>query len=562
MLVLEEYTGYIQWIRVSRLSTESRVITPRMDLVHGNAPRRFSGIAVNGSTVSFAWDAVRVTDPAAWPEYQRMLGYTIVNMEFGTAAERMIDSTTMRFAPNASTPWPLGGAAMFNGSEFVYAWTSWDTNGANELRVVYGTNTPRVLARYNGGVSFSFAPVLASAEGRDLLLWAQPGSRHDTVARLIDSASSVDDGVVSTLVSAGVAAQSQPVVTATANTTLTTWIEGDPAAVMGRIGAGAPFKIADGNPFVSVTASANTFVAVWREYQPTETRVLLRRYDENGSAIDAAPLRVYAGTYIYAPSVRSDGSNFVLTWPAPDNKVYALRVPSRGAVTTTPVKIADTEYARLYRAGGHFYALWTETLDSSGYLLKGTRLADDTLAPMSVVNMWLLVKSGGADQGLFSIAGNDKEFMVLLSAQLAGEQQKCVRARRFGLDLQGLGAESERFDCQPGYAEWWASPPFSPDPTVVWDGEQWSAITGIRTSAYNVYFKPEWQFRRIGVDGKIPDPLALNLARGNVISVSLTPTPHGVTLAYTHADENAGGVFRAFLLPIAFEPPKVHAVRH
>jgi hypothetical protein len=38
------------------------------------------------------------------------------------------------------------------------------------------------------------------------------------------------------------------------------------------------------------------------------------------------------------------------------------------------------------------------------------------------------VKSGWADDVLFSIAGNDKEFMILLSAQLVGEQEKCARA--------------------------------------------------------------------------------------------------------------------------------------
>ena len=567
MLVLEDTTGYIRWVHVSRLSTESTVISPRMTWVNGNIPRRFSGIVVNGSTVSFAWDALRETDPAAYPEYQRMLGYTIVNMEFGTAVERVIDSTTMRFMPTAVKPSTFGAAATFNGREFVYAWTSWDANLTNELRVVYGTNTPRVLARSNGGVGFSFDPVLASAEGRDLLLWSPPGSRRDTVARLIDSASSVDDGVASTLVSAGVPAQSQPIVTTTANTTLTTWTEGDPPAVMGRIlsnaGAGAPFKIADTSHPVAVAASANAYLVVWREINEfTETRVLVRRYEENGVAIDAAPLQVASGGYVWDPTVQSDGTDFVLMWRTWDNKVYVFRIPSRGAVTASPVKIADTAYARLYRAGGHFFVIWTETLDQTGYMLKGTRLADDTLAATNVVNMWLLVKSAGADQGLWSIAGNDKEFMVVLSAQLAGEQQKCVRVRRFGLDLVPLAPESERFDCQPGFVEWWASPPFSPHPIVVWDGEQWTAITGVRDTAYNGYFIPAWQFRRIGVDGKVHDPLTLDLARGNVLWVSLARTQHGVTLAYTHADDNAAGIFRAFLLPIAFEVPKGRAVRH
>jgi hypothetical protein len=562
MLLLDEGSGYMQWVRVARLTTETKVISPWARWEHGDLPRKFSGIAVNGSTVSFAWDAVRATDPVAWPEYQRTLGYTLVNMENGIAAEREIDSTTMRFAPYELKPAPLGAAAMFNGREFVYAWTSWDTNGANELRVVYGTNTPRVLARHNGGVGFSFAPALASAEGRDLLVWQTPGSRRDTVARLIDSASSVDDGVVSTLVSAGVPAQSQPFVAATANTTLTTWVEGDPAAVMGRFllptGAGAPFKIADANQNVRVAASSNTFVVVWRETnQLNEARVLLRRYDENGSAIDAAPVQVASGS-VY-PNVQSDGSNFVFTWLAQGNKMYALRVPNRGAITASPVEIADNNYyPRLYRAGGHFYAIWVEKLDSSGYLLKGTRLADDTLAPSSVVNMWFVVNRWAAD-GIFSIDGNDKEFMILLSAQLMGEQQKCVRARRFGLDLMPLGTESERFDCRPDTIEWWESPP---RPIVVWDGEQWSAMTGVDSRHNSYFFEPQWQFRRIGIDGKVQDPLTLQLARGEVLSVSLTPTPHGVTLAYTHADENAGGVYRAFLLPIAFEPPKPRAVRH
>ena len=560
-VLVTEYFGLVQWLRVGHEGIESAVVVPGPVWVNGRQSRVYSRPAMNGSTMSLAWDQIRKNVIAPGEEYQRTLGYTVIDMQTGASSERVVDSTALPIGFGQAMPRLFGGSAMFNGTEFVYAWTWFDSSGASEVRVAYGQQSTRVLFRRANAFGLDMQPVLASEGGRDLLfLWAiAPHGRTDILARVLTPSSSADDGTAPALISTGPPAQAAPFAVATAHTTLTTWVEGEPSAVLGRFvfpsGPGALFKIIDGGDNVAMAASPDTFLLAWQVKSGGEYRVMLRRYDENGVPVDAQPLSIITPTvpYPFLPNIFFDGTNFVVYWREFSLEVInyvwkAIRVPNRGAISGAPVKIAGPEIISLVQLDGRLVKVWTEYIDQFGYVLRGARLRND-LQPETAIDMWLLRKPENVAFGDFTIRSNGKELMIVLVARLGNETSVCPRTRRFGLNLWPA-ADEVMLDCSAAAAG-------RPIVRLQWDGEQyWLLMTSGSQANGNEQFP--FTLWRLDANGKAYDPHGVSIRDPQGLSMERSPL--GLMLTYARPDDN--GVFRGFQTPILFQLQKGRATRH
>jgi hypothetical protein len=414
-------------------------------------------------------------------------------------------------------------------------------------------------------------PALAAGPDRDLVLW-HPHSyiydrfdRHDVLARAFDATSSIDDGVAATLVTAGVTTQRMLRQALGPNGSFAVWSEmGEDNVVRGRFipassNGGDAVTLFDAEGVPSVAASADTFLVAVREYvrkPPYNTRLMLRRFDRNGVALDAQPV-VFSNGYLNygnAISILPDGDSFVLAWSY-NTSAFALRVSSRGAIASTPVRITTTKNVaepHLARVAGRAVVVWISmTPDSGSFTIQGARLRD-TLELEPPSDLWLMYTRANAGQGVLSVEGNDRELMVGAGSSPFGETRDCVRVRRFSPDLRPL-EEPSLLGCT------FAAPVYNTSnavPRVAWDGERWWALYA--SGAYAIGTIPLFPFDG---NGKPQAPLTLGDFAGH-IDVSLAPAPLGVTMLYSHPDEDVEDVMRAFQLPLIAQQPKSRAARH
>jgi hypothetical protein len=286
------------------------------------------------------------------------------------------------------------------------------------------------------------------------------------------------------------------------------------------------------------------------------TRLLLRRYDRDGTAIDAQPIALGNGSYYGDEiSVLPDGDSFIIAW-SHSTSSFAMRVPSRGPVAISPVKLFDalaTADPHFVRLGGRPVVIWISVQDQTGYLIKGARLRDN-LALDPPVNLWLVLTRYDGGTGLIAAEGNDQELMLVLGGNVLGDDLDCVRTRRFGLDLQPRG-EASVLGCKT------LAPYGNGDrlvPAVVWDGRQWWA--SYSNSYYSTTPLRLWP---ISADGKPETPVVVTDPEVKLLDVRLLRTPLGLAALYTHADANAAAIFRAYQLPLLLQqPPKSRSARH
>ena len=574
LLLTRGWNDVIQWTRLNHAGfTSMSVVMPVLPSTSFGASLSLSRLAINGADVAFAWARAVKLDNVPNPEWERTLGYTTVNMESGGSFERRADTTRMRVnAFDSRQPSPGTPAAIYDGHEFVYAWTWLNYPGDAELRVVNGTGAPRVFARHRDAFPYDFRPALAAGQGRNLIAWHpdtwlfDPYTRYDAVARVFDASSSIDDGVAPTLVTAGVPAQHTLRQAWGPNGALAAWSEtGEQFSIRGRFipassNDGEPFTLFDGEGAVSVAASADTFLVALREYTrrpPYTARLMLRRFDRNGIAVDAQPVVFGTGYLNYGKdvSILPDGDSFILAWSV-NTSSYALRVPSRGALTSAPVKISDTKNVaepHLARVAGRPVVVWVSMVPDSGtYTIKGARLRD-TLELEQVVDMWVAYTRATAGAAVLSVDGNDKELMIGAGSGLFGEAGDCVRTRRFNSSLQPV-SEPSMLGCTAAAAIYNIS---NAIPAVAWDGQRWWALFSSATLSFG-----EIRLFPYDANGIPQPPLFLGDPEPGHFDVSLRRTPQGVTMLYSHYDEDAAAIMRAFQLPVLTQQQKTRSARH
>jgi hypothetical protein len=565
--------GPVQWLRFNHTGVSASNLVVARPLSSSDQ-RSISPAVVHGSTLAFAWEEIHQTSTApGLLEYQRSLIYTTLDLTTGFGSDRYADATHLAIPswvqgrPITCTP-----QAVFDGHDFVYAWSWYDVDGNAEVRVVNGYGAPRTLARYHDVFPFDLRPVLAAGTEHNLVLWHTKSvdssaqiTRWDVLARAFDASSSIDDGVAPTIVSQGVTTQRGQSRALGPKGTFVIWSESSESetSVRGRFvpndaAAGAAFVVQDIQSSTRVSANASTFLVAMLEYgslSEGRTRVFVRRYDANGSPVDTQPVLIgFADPYNSGLNVVSESDSFVIAWTDRTSRNFvALRIPSRGTITAAPKKILELQPSgvvrpSLRRVHGNLVVVWLNTLDSVGDLLKATRISKD-LEIGSTTNLWLLVRKYWYNSISLTFEGNDQELLVAASGVFAGESdtQNCVRVRRYGPDLDS------RED--PMIVECSQNSTFSP--AVTWDGERWWVWDlDLGRPARPIRLWP------LGGDGKPQTPIQITDGSRNLSDVALWPASYGLTLSYERSDDSAAGIMRTFQMPIFLEQPKPRAVRH
>lgn len=564
-------TGRIQWLRFNHSGLSGSNLVVERPLLESDQ-RSISPVAVHGSTLAFAWEEIHITDPSPGAlEYQRSLIYTTLDLTTGMGSDRYADATRLKITigvqqrPVTCTP-----AAIFDGHDFVYAWSWYDVDGNAEVRVVNGYGAPRTLARHHDVFPYDLRPVLAAGTEHNLLLWhpktvnsSAETTRWDVLARAFDASSAIDDGVAPTTVSQGVTTQRGQSRALGPNGTFVIWSESSESetSVRGRFfpkdaPAAAPVVVQDIQSYASVSANASTFLVAMREYgslSEGRTRLFVRRYDANGSPVDAQPVLIgFSSIYSAAVNVVSESDSFVVAWTdRTTTNFVAVRIPSRGAITSAPKKILELPVSGLVaptltRVHGNLVVVWLNHLDSVGDLLKGTRISDN-LEIGSTTNMWLFVPKYYYLPISVTFEANDQELLVATSGIVAGDPQNCVRMRRYGPDLYP-GEDPTTLECSDNSTL---------SPRVTWDGERWWVwYLDLGNSAMPIRIWP------LGSDGKPQAPVRITDGSRRLSAVGLWPASYGLTLSYERADDSAAEIMRSFQLPIFLQQPKPRAVRH
>jgi hypothetical protein len=176
-------------------------------------------------------------------------------------------------------------------------------------------------------------PVLSGDGESPLLVWRDEDSlRHG----LLDP----DRGVLTTNAPTSQAAPHQqfPAVVATRTGWFTVWSEGSAtikaALVSRRLTSGPDFVVAEGigrytKP--AVATNGRVVLVVWYDAGGEMPKVLARRYDMSGNALDAAPIVVAEIRWNDSPALTWNGEAFLVAYSA-DRRVLVNRVAEDGSV--------------------------------------------------------------------------------------------------------------------------------------------------------------------------------------------------------------------------------------
>ena len=314
----------------------------------------------------------------------------------------------------------------------------------------------------------------------------------------------------------------------------------------------------------AVAATADAFLVVWREIElekwEFKMRVVMRRYDANGVALDPAPVditeRIPPGYAETGVSAIGDGSSFVVSWFSRIStnygdiaqNLFVVRIPSRGEVDPQPLTVAVEDAIlgpQLVRLGGKITVLQQVRLNRRKSITART-LGDDLAAGSS--NFLQDQKAFVAmdevvflpmEHLYFSAAANDHELLLAWSDPDA--RFHCVHSRRFTANLiaiepphmVGCAPNDDPYEYVHGY-----------QPAAGWDGRNWWVTATYRSGLIQMN---AW---RLAADGSAGAPLSVVAGDQGPGDAALVPVPGGIFAMYVRADETVAYSTRAFMRSI------------
>ncbi len=556
VLLTRSTSGEIRWARVNR----SGAIAVQLVVGDKSPGRRvFSPPAIDpDGTIAMAWTEAQ---PQSTPrQFVRSHGFTTIDIATGTARDTVRETNLFEFPPHRS-PLDHDGApaAMFDGSEFVYAWVLWTKLEGpfadHELRVERG-GTSRVVHRTRELTGWDFQPVLASG-GRDLIVWQQRSTAgRDFAAHAFDDFATLTDEPEAIFVTTAPVEQRYPRAAAGKNGALVAWLEPNPGTPDKIVGRFVPESGAPGRTFVLpnsgmpiVAATGDTFLLTWR--QPDGQYVL--RFDSDGVALDAEP--VLASSTFVASTAIGDGDSFVLGMIELSGKNaggYALRVPRRGPVTAQPVKVIDNALAGavrevpvLMRVEGRLLSLWATSQNRGSYVVAVP--LRETLEPESYRILWFFSDWWDMRTSDLAAATNGSEVIVAWSVA-DGQNPRCVHTQLFSAELSPKG-DAQRLRCVDD-----AGSTDGFDPGAVWDGQRfWASVTAEYRPGVPLQVWP------IGIDGVAGEPIELAAGERDPQNATLVRAARGITAVYQRTDETSAQQ-RVFIRSVSARP-RARAVR-
>lgn len=473
------------------------------------------------------------------------------------AATNIVSSTSGAFGPSVG----------WDGREFLIAW-QWpsaneQTGQLEAVRVAAdGTTldtTPLTLDNYLGK-----PPRFASNGSSELLAW---DATHIHM-REASSFQTLSESTITVLPKAA-ALQIEATSAKGSSRPFVVWREGDdgPAIVASQLDGNeitiSPAETLD-QQTPAVGASSDEYLVVWREQtfvsplsQPF--RILAKRVSANGTVLDTAPIviaqdpnSVWAGAVANTLAVGSDGTDFLVVWPASEDRLLATRVDHAGTILDrTPIELSSAKGTpgspNVIWNGSQYVVVWAtdqscKTCAVPSFppeaIFSATVSSDGVVTASRAVNSSYLLRIALAqgDQGLMLTWGG--------TAATSTSPKTCV----YAMPLRSDGTEdgsTQEMSCADTSLVWSAYT----DVDVVADGSTFiTTLTEITLTTASV------NAIRILSDGE-PTGQAVSISSSGepTFQPSLVSTANGVLLAYDRIamEPQYGGVARIFARAIS-----------
>ncbi|MGZ8708668.1 MAG: hypothetical protein ACXW28_00460 [Thermoanaerobaculia bacterium] len=448
-----------------------------------------------------------------------------------------------------------------DGDSWLVAFSWFDATGQQALRLwrVGSSTTETTLARHaHRGDEGAMTPWLAVGT-RNLLFYQLPRDfssthAHDLYVKAFDRGGIATNEHPSILLASSRPPQSTPRAITGPHGVVAVWREGDTRGnIMLRfVTAGTP-PAAISTPSWDarqpvLARNGDTYLVAWQEVRydaglyAERHRVMMRRFDASGIAIDAEPLvlaayQVRGSIWPVFAAVETDG--FRLAWSGRSSKdvdtvVYTTRIDARGATFAPPealtVSFRSSSTIAVVSEGDRSAVVWSEdglipTIHSRVFRNGIEQRGSLTLGS----GMWL--SSAAAANGELLVAA------VLFRSDL---RTYCTSAQRFSFTGSAL-AEAVPFDCIASHQ--------AGNVDIVWDAGRWWVKTA--ASARQVH--------ELDAEGRLARTVVYAPTGVEPLWMSLLATGHGPSLAYVRNESEADWIDRAFLR--TFPRPKARAVR-
>lgn len=542
-------------------------------------------------------------------EFRGRVWYTVVDRDGRQLVPSTILENTQSTFDDHVLRWGSDGldrpAVVWDGQQFVVLWKWYDGKGETALRsarvslngerldstpMTPWTLTTRHLV--NGWTS----PAAVKTESHLLVHWGavlpiEPSSRRVALTqRVVTSAAELAQPGPTVEVTRSPSTQYTVGLAPGPEGVFVTWHEaGAKSHLHGRLFpyAGAPhapvaISVESTSPGAYGAAArfgAGVFLVVWREDQLRSTgqpilgRVLMRRYDGAGRALDAAPVELASEGYktFALPGMdiglAFDGTNFLVTWAGVnDHLVHAKRVtPAGEIVDRLPLVLSNEPASRVGNprpvwTGSEYAVVWYEnpTPSSNGgaplpilpHYGRFTRLSADgtVLEPAFPI---VITTPPGFDihRSPFDVATNGSELFVTWSYVYQNETtpRSCAFGQRFTLKGEPIDREPKQLLCHNAFAG------FSSNgaPLPIWTGAEWQLIYQVFGTNRGIFTTPMRNGR--------PDGSVTTLA-SPAVGATAVQAPAGIWIAYTRPDTAYGNVYGAFLRRLG--EARTRAVRH
>jgi hypothetical protein len=500
---------------------------------------------------------------------------------------------------------PEPPAVAWDGRQFVVAWSWFEPKGTTEIRAArIGASGNRIDAaplvvdrRQEVRADPRRKPQVAVTSSKVIFAWTLPQTglswkTADVVQRAVTSldelAQTREPSVIST------AGETQETIDLAAgdDSYMAAWIEGDSHAtrVMTQLFpyAGtqtAPVQVSTSGLFAenpSVGYGGGVYLVAWREeeyavgrfnsFDATAMRVLARRYDRAGRALDAAPLVLSREPYSSDDrstfphktiGIASDGQQFLVAWGGvDDHRTRAARITNGGTVLdTTPLALSSPAYARRGApnpvwTGSEFLVVWYENptptsnngspLPTLPHFASATRVSPNGQVAsaaqiIETAASWEIGRTG------FFAARNANEILVTWGIRRTAPSPTCTYAQRFDLAGKALDTQPATLACAGGggWRDW------NGDPQAHWYRDAWWIVHGNLGAEGGVFAT------KLGSTTRYP----IADAAGRPIMMKSIVTPIGILVAYSRIDAASGHVRRIFVRRFSDTHARGRAVR-
>jgi hypothetical protein len=477
------------------------------------------------------------------------------------SAETTLDETTQL----ASISGAWGAVAGWDGTDFLVAWQWPDASEAtSQLLATRVTPSGVVLDPSPRTIAPATAhlPFFARSDSTQIVAWddrrgGDPDA-YDVTARTFRD---LDFAAPRALTSSATLQRDVQLATL-GSTTMAVWREGIVhASIIASTGNGAPIVIAPAAADAdleapAIAASSDKFLIVWREQKfsaPNDgrkaMRILGKRMTADGVVLDRDPIVIASDDrdwfFQNNPAnlaAASNGSDFLVVWPAAEDNLLGAHVASSGAVLDPQALVLSerkgTPYSpRVIWNGGQYLAAWLTDPTCKVCLISPivaaselfTALVPASGAPSSPQLIW-----NGGSSAQVALARGAGGPLIAWPAVLTGSNAPCIDAMPLHDDGTPAG---------PARA-----------------GACNTSGSGLDAAADGTSFVLAWnesprvRLARVSSEGVLLDGMA-DVPGTATFGPALASSPFGVVIAYDRiADEpQYGGVARVFLRTIAHE---------